>query len=151
MLSGTAMRTGKGGFFLFMVFFGLAQAVPAGRASADSGTTVADDPRACLMCHGSAPVRGILKTPHFTSTSPRAPGAQKGCQSCHGPAGAHLEKPLQVSPRRFGTGSDLAVEKQNGVCLGCHQENSGPALPSSHPAIGDNSCVQCHQVHPSDG
>lgn len=64
------------------------------------------------------------------------------CETCHGPAGAHVEAPDEVTP---------TVPIERDFCLLCHGYN--PSRPSGFPQIlqgfhnpGQN-CMTCHEAH----
>lgn len=101
----------------------------------------------CLLCHGDDHALGILQTPHFTSADPRSPGEQHACQSCHGPAAAHVANPLQIKPLVFGSSSSVPVERQNAVCLGCHESGERNDWHASTHAGAGLACTSCHAVH----
>ena len=111
------------------------------------GDYVENERQTCLTCHNTPTVKGVLETPHFTSGDPASPGEQYGCQSCHGPARAHVNNPMQVKPWRFGQESGVAVEKQNSACLDCHESGERNDWHASTHAIAGVACTDCHSVH----
>lgn len=77
----------------------------------------------------------------------KAKGSHRGiwCETCHGPAGAHMENPGEVKPLRPAEGEARAF------CARCHEDNHSrpkgfPAvnLAAHHPKI---SCLKCHASH----
>ncbi len=59
---------------------------------------------------------------------PRTPFAQLQCETCHGPGAQHAEEvpegQKQAPIIKFGANSWVPVEKQNQICLGCHEDQS---------------------------
>ena len=109
----------------------------------------------CLGCHGdNEALMAVFRNPHGVPTDPRSPfgQAQLQCEACHGPGGEHAgrvrrgqERPLpQV---RFGSGSGTPVDVQNGMCLGCHAADAGPAWHASAHDDNELACADCHQSH----
>lgn len=102
----------------------------------------------CLMCHNNSHVTSILKTPHGQASDKRTPFAGQACESCHGSGSDHMRAPTTVLPPFvFGPRSTTPVEKQNEVCLECH--NGGGQISwigSSHEAA-DVPCTACHTAH----
>lgn len=107
----------------------------------------------CLGCHNVPEVVGIFETKHGAPTDPHSPfgHGQLQCESCHGPGGAHAgmqmidDKLARVI--EFEADSAASVETQNGMCLGCHEADTGFAWHGG--AHDDNrvACAGCHQVH----
>lgn len=87
---------------------------------------------ACLDCHDTPEVRGILETTHAVADDPRTPAGQKQCQSCHGPGAVHMQFPLQVENVHFGAKSKASPQKQNEMCLACHEQLADPAEAARH-------------------
>lgn len=108
----------------------------------------------CLMCHSASPeVLAIFRTKHAVPTDPRGPfgHGQLQCESCHGPGGAHATmqqadgKMAQVI--RFARDSAASVETQNGMCLGCHEADTGFATHGGAHEDNQVSCASCHELH----
>jgi Cytochrome c554 and c-prime len=65
-----------------------------------------------------------------------------GCETCHGPAAAHIENPTDVKPR---------VPRERDFCPRCHAYD--PSRPTGFPQIEPAShnpgkgCVTCHTPH----
>ncbi len=65
-----------------------------------------------------------------------------GCETCHGPAEAHVENPTDVKPR---------VPRERDFCPRCHAYD--PSRPTGFPQIEPAShnpgqgCVTCHAPH----
>jgi tetratricopeptide (TPR) repeat protein len=82
--------------------------------------------RECFFCHNAYP-----DTPDSAERELTVRGAiPEGidCQRCHGPGGAHAEKPTRgsiLNPAR------LSRERQLEVCFQCHLESTSRSLPYS--------------------
>jgi DmsE family decaheme c-type cytochrome len=108
----------------------------------------------CLRCHDESskfPVLAIFRTPHAQPADPRSPFAQLQCETCHGPGAAHAEEvpegQKQAPIIKFGAGSPVGVEKQNQICLGCHESQARIAWKGSAHGGNDVACASCHRVH----
>ena len=131
-----------------MAVFGLAMAV-ASAASAQHAGYSEETAQACLDCHETERVMGIVDTVHADFDDPRTPAAQKQCQSCHGPSKAHTQFPLQVANLRFGKGSKVPAKTQNEVCLECHTGEKRENWHASAHGFEDIVCSTCHDLHSS--
>ena len=111
----------------------------------------------CLACHdenGEVPVMDIFKTPHAVPGDARTPFAQHQCESCHGPGADHAKR-LRFNQERppipaFGDNALWSKEKQNGICLDCHQRNQRMHWDGGTHERQDVACTDCHQVHVSE-
>ena len=99
----------------------------------------------CSTCH-AAINRNFHDATHARLTTTNAPHAQEiGCESCHGPASAHVEsggaKGTIINPRQSPES-----------CFKCHLDKRGEfSLPHGHPVLaGKMSCVDCHDPHRGD-
>lgn len=123
----------------------------------------------CLKCHDESsefPVLDIFKTKHGSQLDERAPFANLQCEACHGPAvqnelqnelseskirGGHTGRVKEGEKRppilNFGKDSLAPVEKQNSMCLGCHQGKTHIGWQNSTHANADVACASCHKVH----
>lgn len=96
----------------------------AGRSSAET----------CAACHDD-----IFKR--------KAKGAHRGvwCETCHGPAGAHIENPAESKPLR------PAEAETRVFCGRCHADNG--SRPKGFPVIQTTAhnpriaCIKCHAAH----
>jgi DmsE family decaheme c-type cytochrome len=110
--------------------------------------------KACTICHAAKEITVIEQTPHGNASNPHSPAAQKGCESCHGPASLHVSRSGGQARKEnivgFGSGGSPAA-KQLEACLSCHAnamgEHEGMQWQGSvHGKLGF-SCSTCHQVH----
>jgi len=135
-------------FFALAAGFALNQPSRAAEESdqyAEEG--MADD---CLTCHDESaknPILPILATQHAVKADSRTPLAKQGeCQTCHGPSAAHTEDPETTAvPIVFG--AKAPADKQNAVCLGCHQGGDRINWQGSVHADANIACASCHTIH----
>lgn len=111
-----------------------------------------DGASVCVDCHGEGRGDAIFKTPHAQSADKRTPFAEHECESCHGISSEHMRmvpgstiRPLPTVI--FGAGSPTPVEKQNEVCLGCHEGGLRINWTGSQHEAADTSCASCHLAH----
>lgn len=103
--------------------------------------------KVCIACHKKQ-VESYYKTlMGKTMTSPA--NVQKvDCETCHGPASAHVAagggkgKGIQVT---FRNGAETA-ETQNAPCLKCHESGDRRYWRGSPHNSRDVSCVSCHRI-----
>jgi DmsE family decaheme c-type cytochrome len=126
---------------------------PAPATSGDAGYTDrgADT---CIKCHdedSKFPVLAIFKTKHAQPADARTPFARLQCETCHGPGARHAQEvpegQKQAPIIAFGRNSWVPVEKQNQVCLGCHENQARIAWKGSAHGGNDVACVGCHKIH----
>lgn len=115
----------------------------------------------CLNCHdeestsASYAVNAIFKSRHAHRGNPRAPFGAGGlqCEACHGPGGNHAAKgsDKKATIINFKANAIVGVQERNGICLGCHQDQTRNAW---HGAAHDRSqlaCTDCHKMHVDGG
>jgi DmsE family decaheme c-type cytochrome len=98
----------------------------------------------CKTCHQELWEKHFEGTPH--SALLKKDG--HGCQSCHGPAQAHVDGGGDVTKIvRFET---LSPAQTAAICIGCHQSSleTDNFSKSEHLASGV-SCTSCHSPHKS--
>lgn len=110
----------------------------------------------CLKCHdedSEFPVFSIFKTKHAQPADKRTPFAGLQCESCHGPGAKHSRKIRKGEIRppiiNFGDKSALSPERQNRVCLECHEKQGRIAWKGSVHESGEVACTNCHGIHAS--
>ncbi|WP_028772335.1 DmsE family decaheme c-type cytochrome [Shewanella waksmanii] len=101
----------------------------------------------CLMCHRrSEKVMDLFKGVHGSMNSSKSPMAGLQCEACHGPMGNHNRggnEPVIA----FGPDSSLSAEKQNSVCMSCHQDDKRMSWSGGHHDNADVACASCHSIH----
>ena len=117
-----------------------------GAASAQQASFAEGGATACLKCHETDKIMGILETPHANFKDPRSPASRKQCESCHGPSAKHMEFPMQVGNIVFTKHGKTPIAERNQACLACHHEGE-----QSHWGEGAHakelSCPSCHVIH----
>jgi nitrate/TMAO reductase-like tetraheme cytochrome c subunit len=103
--------------------------------------------KACLDCHETDYVIGIIDTAHFNVEDPKTPAATRECQSCHGPSAKHMIYPMQVENVHFGAKSTSAPETQNEFCLECHQNGERKHWKAGPHGYEKLVCSTCHSIH----
>lgn len=109
----------------------------------------------CLKCHDTGsdkPATGIFDTPHGHLGNSDTPMAKYQCESCHGPADKHAKSKLRKGKTRqpmitFGPDSPLSSNKQNSVCLSCHDDHARFAWQGSPHQSQEVPCASCHTLH----
>ena len=132
-----------------------------------AGTFTKKGADTCIKCHdedSDYPVFDIFKTKHGAQGDKRSPFAQLQCEACHGPGvagaaamqealdrGGHVGKVRRGEKRppilNFGLKSDEPVEKQNSMCLTCHQDSQHIGWKGSTHESADIACASCHTIH----
>ncbi|WP_405227915.1 DmsE family decaheme c-type cytochrome [Lentisalinibacter sediminis] len=112
----------------------------------------------CLRCHRDQETLGVFRTPHGVPTDERSPFGhnQLQCEACHGPGGEHTGRVRRGDPRPpvvyFGSDEKAApVEKQNAMCLGCHESTVPVTWHGTPHDANEVACADCHSSHkPND-
>ncbi|GAA5194908.1 DmsE family decaheme c-type cytochrome [Ferrimonas gelatinilytica] len=100
----------------------------------------------CLMCHRrSDKVMELFDGVHGRMDQSKSPMAGLQCEACHGPQGNHRNKNEPMIT--FGGDTPLSAEKQNSVCLSCHQDEERMAWHNATHNLEEVACADCHQVH----
>jgi DmsE family decaheme c-type cytochrome len=123
----------------------------AGPALAGQGTQPAAGQTAgyagqdtCLTCHADkGKVYGA--TPHGRPQNPRAPAAQHGCESCHGPGKAHAD--AGGDKTKIKTFQGMSAAEINATCETCHNRGAHADWVGSVHERHDLSCTTCHSIH----
>jgi len=114
-------------------------------ANASNGTVGVE---VCMGCHEDHYKTYMIST-HSKKGIPGSPANQAGCESCHGPGAAHVEKSGERGVGIFIFSKKIADAKSKSAkCLSCHEE--GPDLSfwdMSRHKVSDVSCDNCHTVH----
>ena len=96
----------------------------------------------CKVCHGDL-AKAFATNIHGKAEAYGFKDA--GCESCHGPAGAHItagDKAAITNP------SKIDYEAASETCLKCHQKGKGQMF--WHGSIHESqklACVVCHKIH----
>ncbi len=130
---------------------GSSQAATPAPASSNAGDYVGSD--VCVTCHEDQQRRFRTTVMGRAFEHPRTADEKLGCESCHGPGKAHVEAGggKETIAVRFTKDSRNTVEEQNHQCLQCHSRGNRLFWRGSPHETRGVACVDCHQVHPSDG
>jgi len=139
---GITLRAGS--LLLLAVATGAAAQNPAAPAAGGYAGS-----NACKTCHADIWLN-FYKNPHFKSVAAGdLPPSQTGCESCHGPGGAHIAARggKTTIPRAFSLMSQSAALE---VCLTCHARDFQKAnIRRSEHTLADVACTSCHSIHHS--
>jgi DmsE family decaheme c-type cytochrome len=109
----------------------------------------------CMRCHDAesdTSAMGIFENVHGSRRVKGSPFQSLQCEACHGPAGDHVRPRLKEGQLRepmitFGRYSPVPADKQNSVCLSCHQQDQQKHWQGSEHQRAEVPCAGCHQVH----
>ncbi len=102
----------------------------------------------CKGCHEDR-YKTYLMSTQSKKTLPGGPANKEGCESCHGPGAAHVEKSGEGGVGIFIFSKRIEDAKaKSAKCLACHSEGRDLAFwdMAKHKTVGV-SCDQCHTVH----
>ena len=97
----------------------------------------------CELCH-EAQSTALKVTAHGQAKNPRTPAAAHGCESCHGPAQAHVDDENNGNIRKI---SAMKPAEISDMCLTCHNRRDHAAWDGSAHASRNLTCTTCHSVH----
>lgn len=119
---------------------------------APAATYVGSD--ACKGCHKDVATAWATNAHSKTLAAEGLTDGLKGCESCHGPASAHIADPATVKPVNP---QKISKDEASKVCGKCHFEGEPGAVKDktiqqkywrrSEHNRGDVSCMACHSVH----
>jgi DmsE family decaheme c-type cytochrome len=103
---------------------------------------------ACKTCHADVWSK-FFKNPHFKSlASGKETPEHTGCESCHGPGGAHVA--AHGGKATIVAFSELEPKQILDNCLRCHGETLSRAnIRRSQHTQHDVVCTNCHSIHKS--
>lgn len=102
----------------------------------------------CKGCHEDRYTTYAISI-HANKGIPGTPANQEGCESCHGPGAAHVEKSGEKGVGIFIFGKRIEEARlKSAKCLACHEEFRELAFwdLGKHKAAGV-SCDNCHTIH----
>ena len=134
---------------LLVCFFIILLSFPSFNVQRSEGQGTYAGSEACQDCHQDK-WESYVRSYHGVKGDPRTPAAKRGCESCHGPAAAHVEAGGGRGVggiKAMGQTSVLSAEQRSEVCLQCHAKGKVALWSgSSHEARG-LSCSSCHSIH----
>ncbi len=143
-----------GSLLTLMLLFTLAGAVEAAAGDEELPDYSSAGADTCLKCHGddeSAHLLALFDSPHGVIADERTPMGASQCESCHGPGGEHAARVgfRQQRPPMpaFGPNALWSKQRENEVCLGCHQDPARRFWDGGRHQSQDVSCVDCHSIH----
>ena len=100
----------------------------------------------CKTCHPDVWMN-FNKNPHFKSLAAgNKPGPDTGCESCHGPGGAHVA--AHGGKATIVAFSELKPAQVLDNCLRCHAQTISRAnIRRSSHTLNDVVCTNCHSIH----
>jgi DmsE family decaheme c-type cytochrome len=103
----------------------------------------------CQGCHDEQ-TKSLSKSLHWKKAIKSSPGADKGCESCHGAAGAHVSAGGGTAKDLITFGKSESARQKSQACLSCHQDSKSVVFwESGAHARRDVACVDCHTIHSS--
>ncbi|HEX9670406.1 MAG TPA: DmsE family decaheme c-type cytochrome [Thermoanaerobaculia bacterium] len=96
----------------------------------------------CVACHDTVATH-LGGTPHGKAAFARL--SAQGCETCHGPGGAHAENP--DDPALHPRIDRLSVAAQVAICRTCHDGGEQMFWQGSRHHARGLSCISCHSVH----
>jgi DmsE family decaheme c-type cytochrome len=102
----------------------------------------------CKGCHEDRYNTYAIST-HSKKGIPNSPANKEGCETCHGPGAAHVEKSGERGVGIFIFSKKIADAKSKSAkCLSCHGETKDLSFwDLSKHKVSDISCDNCHTVH----
>jgi DmsE family decaheme c-type cytochrome len=101
----------------------------------------------CASCHAGF-YDAFLKSVHGKKMMPDSPANKGGCESCHGPGSAHVEKGGGREKGIYAFTRKADARNKSLKCLICHEESKSLAFWNmSRHKSADVSCENCHSIH----
>jgi DmsE family decaheme c-type cytochrome len=116
--------------------------------SAEGGSANSAGIDGCVTCHDKQ-TQSIGRSIHWKKAIKDAPINGQGCDSCHGPGAAHMEKGGGKGVGNLVTFSkNESSDRKSRKCLQCHGDSKEmTAWSLNKHRTADISCDNCHTVH----
>lgn len=98
----------------------------------------------CMSCH-EVQAKGYKESPHARGWDERAPAADRGCETCHGPGASHVEDVGATG--RMRNFKKIAPRDVSETCMTCHNRQEHAQWQGSMHDARNVTCVNCHSVH----
>lgn len=132
-----------------VVYVVAANSPKAAPAPVDHGGATYVGEAVCIACH-TTQNNQFMHTAHANAfrLNPKNEAQKVSCESCHGPGSNHLKDPISPSNRGsligFTKEWGTPIEKQNAMCMSCHQGEQRMFWPGSAHATQNLACSDCH-------
>ena len=112
-----------------------------------NGATSAGSISSCLDCHEDY-IKSFAKTKHARYFKTKmGKSLAESCESCHGPASAHLAEPdFDKKGSTIVSFKTLAPQLKNKICQQCHEKQVTLHWKGSAHDMANVSCDKCHYV-----
>jgi DmsE family decaheme c-type cytochrome len=99
----------------------------------------------CATCHEDV-FKAVQASRHGNNLLKTKAGQEShSCETCHGPASAHVEAP---SPKNIFSFKTASAKEVNEHCLNCHSSGKDHMnFSRSAHSENDLSCLSCHSAH----
>jgi DmsE family decaheme c-type cytochrome len=98
----------------------------------------------CMSCH-EVQARGYRESPHARAWDPRAPAADRGCETCHGAGQAHVDD--VGAKKRIKNFKVIAPRDVSETCMSCHNREEHAQWQGSMHDARNITCIACHSIH----
>jgi DmsE family decaheme c-type cytochrome len=98
----------------------------------------------CRTCH-EVQAKGYTESPHARGWDERAPAADRGCETCHGPGRLHVED--VGASGRLRNFKKIAPRDVSETCMTCHNREEHTNWQGGMHDARNVTCVNCHSVH----
>ncbi len=119
----------------------------AGITAEEESSYVGSD--TCATCHEEI-YKNYAQSLHGIKADSRTPEAMQGCETCHGPGGAHADAGGGKGIGgliALGKSAPTPAEKKIEICMQCHDKGKVVLWDGSAHDSRDLVCGDCHSIH----